>query len=82
MSVVDARFAGGAIMVVPTTLAFTDTAVVSVNVPGTGEIPMFPHEARALAKALQDAVDAAESSTRELRRDPRVDDHLRGLDDE
>lgn len=80
MSVVEARFAGGHIEVEATTAAWDDTTTV-VNVTGPGyTLDMFPHEARDLAKALQEAADAAETTTRELRRPATVDQHLQEVE--
>lgn len=77
VSIVDARFAGGPILVQPAQLDWTDTTLVSVEGPGFS-LGLFPHEAQALADALSAAV---REEARHLRRPPEVDDRLRELDD-
>ncbi|QIK63787.1 hypothetical protein G7068_11775 [Leucobacter viscericola] len=60
---VPARFAGGAVQVLPASLPDGEnSAMVELDLPGTGPVPFFPTEARALGQAL---IDVAE----ELRRD-------------
>jgi hypothetical protein len=55
---VDARFAGGAIVVSGS--AFLETPVVRLEIPGLNPVPLFPHEARALAKELMAYAAAAD----------------------
>ncbi|WP_315551277.1 hypothetical protein [Microbacterium aurum] len=83
MTVVDARFAGGAIRVDDDdTSGVTPDGIVLVTIDAPGwDVAMFPHEARAFAAALLDAAGTAERRTTRLRRSPDVDDHLRELDD-
>lgn len=67
MSAVDARFAGGTVFVEPDREYIGDgRAVVRLALPGH-TVPLFPHEARALAQALNAAADAAQP-TRPLKR--------------
>lgn len=47
---VDARFAGGPILV--SASEFVGSDVVRLQVPGANPLPLFPHEARDLAAAL------------------------------
>lgn len=54
---VDARFAGGAIVVSGS--EFLDQPVVRLEIPGQNPVPLFPHEARALAHELQAYAAAA-----------------------
>ncbi|MCI2959126.1 hypothetical protein MN032_15655 [Agromyces atrinae] len=77
--VVDARFAGGTIIVDQGHVdGEADLKLVSVDAVGYA-FPMFPTEARALAEALIAAADEAEQ-TRTLRRRPETDDRLQALD--
>lgn len=77
VSVVDARFAGGPIVVQPARVDWTDSNLVEVNLPGL-TVALFPHEAQDLADALTLAI---REQARHLRRPPEVDDRLRELDD-
>jgi hypothetical protein len=55
---VDARFAGGAIVVAGGD--FLEQPVVRLVMPGANPLPLFPHEARALAAELVAYAVAAE----------------------
>lgn len=57
---VDARFAGGSIVVSGS--EFLDQPVVRLEIPGLSPVPLFPHEATALARALTTAAVAAAAS--------------------
>lgn len=76
MTVLDARFAGGALQV--DVADFAGVGGVTLTMPGN-EAGMFPDEARALAAALVVAADSAESS-RTVRRRRSVDDAFSALD--
>lgn len=80
MTAVDARFAGGTIVVDVDPPFEGRPALVEVNLPGL-TVGLFPHEARALAAALTTVADDVEKRADRLRRRPEVDDHLRELDD-
>lgn len=81
MTAVDARFAGGPILVTGDAHTSYDPDVTLVQIDAPGWVTaLFPHEARALAAALTAAANAAERAPR-LKRHPDVDDHLRGLDE-
>ncbi len=80
MTAVDARFAGGEILVDEESSVLDGTRMVTIDAPGW-DVVLFPHEARALAAALIDAAAKAESRAERLRRRPDVDDRLRELDD-
>lgn len=54
---VDARFAGGSLIVSGS--EFLDQPVVRLEIPGANPLPLFPHEARALAHELQAYAAAA-----------------------
>lgn len=75
---VDARFAGGTIEVA-TGSFLDDERIVILELPGMNAVPLFPHEARALADALN--AEAATTETRQVRRPLTVNNHLRALDD-
>lgn len=55
---VDVRHAGGAVVVSGS--EFLDMPVVRVEFPGQNPVPLFPHEARALARELQAYATAAD----------------------
>lgn len=55
---VDARFAGGAIVV--SGAEFIDQPVVRLEIPGANPVPLFADEARALAHELQAYAAAAD----------------------
>ncbi len=74
MSVIDARFAGGPILIEQDTLLECD--VVKLDLPGGVAVPLLPHEARALAAALTAAAARAES-TRKVRRGAAADEYFR-----
>ncbi|GEB94396.1 hypothetical protein [Microbacterium lacticum] len=81
MTVVDARFAGGPILIDQGHATYdAATKLVTVMAPGF-DIALFPHEARAFAQALLDAATDAEKRTVRLRRPRAVDEHLQVLDD-
>jgi len=81
VTAVDARFAGGPILVDQGHATYdVATKLVTIDAPGW-DTALFPHEARALAAALTEAARKAEKLTARLRRRPDVDDHLRELDD-
>ncbi|MFT3797181.1 hypothetical protein [Microbacterium sp.] len=78
--VVDARFAGGALIVTATTLPHDDS-IESVRLTGPGfDLALFPHEAAALAAALGRATRTAARRARQLRRPVDVDAQLRELE--
>lgn len=63
MIAVDARFAGGTVFVGPDHEYIGDgRAVVRLALPGR-TVPLFPHEARALAQALNETADASQATT-------------------
>lgn len=82
-SVIDARFAGGAITVAPAPELVTDQPdervsipTVRVTIPGL-DLALFPHEADALAAALTAAANASRAIRDAiLRRSAAVDDVL------
>jgi hypothetical protein len=78
--VVDARFAGGPILVDQD--EYLDQNVVKFGIPGANDVPLFPHEARALAEALSRHADAIDAPRGTLRRPIGTDDALRELDNE
>ena len=80
MTVVDARFAGGTIVVETIEADEYRPALVEINLPGL-TVAFFAHESRALATALLEAATEAETPTARLKRPHEVDDHLRELDD-
>lgn len=81
MTTVDARFAGGPILVDEGHATYdAATKLVTIDAPGW-DTALFPHEARALAAALLDAAGSAERRTTRLHRRNEVDDRLRELDD-
>ena len=81
MTAVDARFAGGPILIDQGHATYdAATKLVTVMAPGF-DTALFPHEARALATALLEAATEAEASAARLKRPHEVDDHLRELDD-
>ena len=77
MSVVDARFAGGPLVIDHVPPVDGRPALIEVHMPGN-VLELFPHEAAQLAEALSEAV---KEQARHLRRPAEVDDHLRQLDD-
>lgn len=77
MSVVDARFAGGPIVVDHVDTDGVKPALIELHMPGL-VLDLFPHEATQLADALTAAV---QEQARYLRRPTEVDDRLRGLDE-
>ncbi len=81
MTVVESRFSGGPI-IIDHTVDWLDSTrrLVTIDAPGFGT-GLFPHEARELAQALQDAAAEAEKRTVRLRRPRAVDEHLQVLDD-
>lgn len=79
MTAVDARFAGGPIIVDTDAGHDTRPPLVEVNLPGL-TVGLFPHEARALADALRSAADDTESH-HTIRRPRDTDDQLRALDE-
>lgn len=81
MTVVDARFAGGPIIIDHGHATYDiATKLVTLAAPGF-DTALFPQEARALATALLEAATEAEKREARLRRHHDVDDHLRELDD-
>jgi hypothetical protein len=81
--IVEARFAGGDLEVSEGHLTWEpDKQLVVLDAPGGYAIPLFPHEARALADALRAAADTAETKEKRLRRPRTVDDQLVALDNE
>lgn len=80
MTAVDARFAGGTILLeVDDEYTGDGRSMVRVELPGH-TLHLFPHEARGLANALREAV--VDANNPPPRRHPDVDDRLRALDDE
>ncbi|WP_341999376.1 hypothetical protein MRBLWH7_000791 [Microbacterium sp. LWH7-1.2] len=77
---VDSRFAGGSILVEQH--EFLDQNVVKLAIPGGNGVPLFPHEARALAAALTRHADSVDTRRGALRRPTGTDDALRELDNE
>lgn len=77
MTAVDARFAGGPIVVIDAPPVDVRPALIEVHMPGN-VLELFPHEALQLAEALTAAV---KEQARHLKRPAEVDDHLRQLDD-
>ncbi len=79
MTAVEARFAGGPIVVEHVDLHGRQGVTVSMPGDSAG---MFPNEARELAAALMAAADDAERDGRraQLRRRPDVDHHLMSRD--
>lgn len=81
MTTVDARFAGGDIIVDLGHATYDpETKLVVIDGPGW-EAALFSHESRAFAAALIAAADEAEKQTVRLRRPHEVDDQLREIDD-
>lgn len=63
-TIVDTRFAGGAILVEQDAEYIGDgRTVVTLSLPGLA-VPLFPHEARALAAALTEQANAASAARR------------------
>lgn len=80
MTAVDARFAGGPIIVDQRQASYdVATELVTVSAPGW-DTSLFPHEARALAAALTAAADEAERRGTRLKRRRDVNDDLAALD--
>lgn len=80
MTIVEARFAGGPIVIDEAVDTLDQTRrLVKIDAPGF-DTALFPHEARALAKALQDAAASAETRTTRLRRSRDIDDELREVE--
>lgn len=80
MTAVDARFAGGT-LIVDQAVDVLDPArrLVTLDIPGCNQFGLFPDEARAVAAAL--VVAAAEADRlRTVRRRAGVDEGLRGID--
>lgn len=75
-SIVEARFAGGPIIVeADNEYTGDDSPGVRLEMPGHS-VWLFAREARALGEALLREADTASSERRELRPDPRVEGTL------
>lgn len=77
-TIVDARFAGGPILVAVG--AVSGRPAVELEVPGSALVPLFIAEARSLAAALE-SVAADADAVREVRRDASTDEYFRVVED-